>query len=67
MKKIVSLFILLVSLSNFAQSRGVRIGYIDMEYILEKAPEYAEANNQLEQKAQKWKLEIEVKKNEILN
>lgn len=66
MKKIVSLFILLVSLSNFAQSRGVRIGYIDMEYILEKAPEYAEANNQLEQKAQKWKLEIEVKKNEIL-
>jgi Skp family chaperone for outer membrane proteins len=66
MKKIVSLFILLISLSNFAQSRGVRIGYIDMEYILEKAPEYAEANNQLEQKAQKWKLEIEVKKNEIL-
>lgn len=66
MKKIVSLFILLVSLSNFAQSRGVRIGYIDMEYILEKAPEYAEANNQLEQKAQKWKLEIEVKKKEIL-
>lgn len=66
MKKIASLFILLVSLSNFAQSRGVRIGYIDMEYILEKAPEYAEANNQLEQKAQKWKLEIEVKKNEIL-
>lgn len=37
-----------------------------MDYILEKAPEYAEANNQLEQKAQKWKLEIEVKKNEIL-
>ena len=66
MKKIVSLFILLISFSNFAQSRGVRIGYIDMEYILEKAPEYAEANNQLEQKAQKWKLEIEAKKNEIL-
>lgn len=66
MKKIVSLFILLVSVSNFAQTRGVRIGYIDMEYILEKAPEYAEANNQLEQKAQKWKLDIETKKNEIL-
>ena len=36
-----------------------------MEYILEKVPDYAEANNQLEQKAQKWKQEIEVKKTEI--
>jgi Skp family chaperone for outer membrane proteins len=65
MKKIISLFVFLVSLSSFAQSRGVKIGYIDMEYILEKVPDYAEAKNQLEQKAQKWKQEIEVKKNEI--
>jgi hypothetical protein len=36
-----------------------------MEYILEKVPDYAEAKNQLEQKAQKWKQEIEVKKVEI--
>lgn len=49
----------------FAQGRGVKVGYIDMEYILEKAPDYAEAKNQLEQKAQTWKQEIEVKKNEI--
>ncbi len=48
-----------------AQVRGVKIGYIDMEYILEKVPDYAEAKNQLEQKAEKWKQEIEVKKNEI--
>ncbi len=48
-----------------AQGRGVKIGYIDMEYILEKVPDYAEAKNQLEQKAEKWKQEIEVKKNEI--
>ena len=48
-----------------AQTRGVRIGYIDMEYILEKVPNYAEANNQLELKAQKWKQEAEVKRNEI--
>lgn len=48
-----------------AQSRGVRIGYIDMEYILEKVPNYAEANNQLELKAQKWKQDAEVKRNEI--
>ena len=36
-----------------------------MEYILEKVPDYANALNQLEQKAQKWKQEIEVKRNEI--
>jgi len=65
MKKL--LFIIaLLSFTAYAQTaRGVKIGYIDMEYILEKVPDYAEANNQLEQKAQKWKQEIEVKKAEI--
>jgi Skp family chaperone for outer membrane proteins len=43
----------------------VKIGYIDMEYILEKVPDYADAINQLEQKAQKWKQEIETKRNEV--
>jgi Skp family chaperone for outer membrane proteins len=33
-----------------------------MEYILEKVPDYAEALNQLEQKAQNWKQEIEAKR-----
>jgi Skp family chaperone for outer membrane proteins len=45
--------------------RGVKVGYIDMEYILQNVPDYTEAKNQLEQKAQKWKQEIETKKNEI--
>ncbi|GGK12498.1 membrane protein [Yeosuana aromativorans] len=39
--------------------RGVRIAYIDTEYILEKVPEYQEATAQLEDKVQKWKNEIE--------
>ncbi len=62
------LFLLLfvaTSLSTFAQSRGVKIGYIDMEYILQNVPDYAEANNQLELKAQNWKQEIEVKRTAI--
>lgn len=54
-----------VSLAVNAQSRGVKIAYIDMNYILDKVPDYAEAKNQLEAKAQKWKQEIEVKKNDI--
>ena len=50
--------VFMLSLSTFAQ-RGVRIGYIDTEYILENVPEYQEATSQLENKVQKWKNEIE--------
>jgi len=39
--------------------RGVRIGYIDTEYILQNIPEYTEATSQLDSKVQKWKGEIE--------
>ena len=62
------LFIIL-SLSAFAitnaQYKGPKIGYIDMEYILQNVSGYVDATNQLEIKAQGWKKEIEVKKNEI--
>jgi Skp family chaperone for outer membrane proteins len=66
-KYILSLLITSLFLSNNgnAQTRGIKIGYIDMEYILEKVPDYAEAKNQLEQKAEKWKQEIETKKSDI--
>jgi Skp family chaperone for outer membrane proteins len=62
------LFIILsaiVSTAINAQTRGNKVGYIDMEYILENVPNYTEAKAQLEQKAQKWKQEIEAKKIEI--
>ncbi|WP_330443677.1 OmpH family outer membrane protein [Flavobacterium sp. C4GT6] len=62
------LLILLTLFSVFvatAQSRGLKIAYIDMDYILEKVPDYAEAKNQLELKAQKWKQELEQKRNDI--
>lgn len=39
--------------------RGVRIGYIDTEYILENVPEYQDATVQLEGKVQQWKVDIE--------
>ncbi|WP_281636354.1 OmpH family outer membrane protein [Flavobacterium marginilacus] len=62
------LFIILsaiVSTAINAQTRGNKVGYIDMEYILQNVPNYIEAKAQLEQKAQKWKQEIETKKLEI--
>ena len=52
--------VFMLSLSTYAQ-RGVRIAYIDTEYILENVPEYQEATAQLEDKAQKWKNEIQAK------
>ena len=65
MKKHLILLLLIVAGSVEAQTRGVKIGYIDMEYILENVPEYTDAKNQLEEKALRWKQEIEVKKNEV--
>lgn len=59
---ILSLF---VATTNLAQTKGNKVGYIDMEYILQNVPDYIEAKAQLEQKAQKWKQEIETKKIEI--
>ena len=50
----------LMSFSVNAQ-RGVRIGYIDTEYILQNVPEYQEASTQLDNKVLEWKSEIEQK------
>lgn len=57
--------VMLLSLSVFSQQRGVRIAYVDMEYILENVEEYREANQQLDAKVQKWKLELEQEQNVI--
>ncbi|QGK75593.1 OmpH family outer membrane protein [Flavobacterium sp. SLB02] len=56
---------LIVAYTSQAQTRTTRIGYIDMEYILENVSDYKEAKAQLELKAQKWKQDIEAKKLEI--
>ncbi|WNH14359.1 OmpH family outer membrane protein [Thalassobellus suaedae] len=50
----------MLCLSTHAQ-RGVRIAYIDTEYILENVPEYQEATTQLNAKADKWKNEVQAK------
>jgi Skp family chaperone for outer membrane proteins len=66
MKKHFFILVFVLSISFFVNAqKGVRIGYIDMEYILQNVPDYTDAKNQLEEKAQKWKQEIETKKNEI--
>lgn len=65
MKKIFLVVLIAFSALTATAQRGIKVAYIDMEYILDKVPDYAEAKNQLEQKAQKWKQEIQVKQNAI--
>lgn len=62
MKHLVLFTVMIIGFTSlsFAQ-RGVRIGYVDMEYILENVEEYREASEQLESKVQKWKLDVEQK------
>lgn len=50
-----------LSVSSFAQ-RGTRVGYIDMNVILESVEEYGKASQLLDKKIEKWKKEIELKK-----
>ncbi|WP_282043765.1 OmpH family outer membrane protein [Winogradskyella flava] len=64
MMKFKVLFLLaIIGLMSFSVNaqRGVRIGYIDTEYILQNVPEYQEASTQLDNKVQQWKTEIEKK------
>ena len=58
----VLLFLVTVFVGFYSMAqRGVRIAYVDMEYILENVEEYRDASEQLDTKVQKWKVEIEQK------
>lgn len=64
MKKLFLLVLLALSYLSNAQV-ATKVGYFDMEYILEKLPKYGEAKSKLEEKANTWKQEIELKKGEL--
>jgi len=53
--------ILLMNVHAHAQ-RGTRVGYIDMNVILESIDEYQEASQLLDKNVANWKKEIELKK-----
>ena len=68
MKKIGILILIVFLNSNDINSqRGVRIGYVDTEYILQNLSEYEETRDQLEEKADEWRREIENRFEEIEN
>ena len=63
-KKVLLFAVLILNISVFAQ-KAQRIGYIDMEYILENLPEYKEAQNQLNAKVAVWQNQIDKEQKEI--
>ncbi len=63
--KVLVLLAMALYATGISAQRSIRIGYVDMEYILENVEEYREANEQLANKVQKWKLELEQEKAEI--
>lgn len=63
---LVILTMLLIS-STISAQRGLRIGYVDMEFILDKVPEYRQASQMLDQSIQQWKGEIALQQTKIDN
>ena len=65
MKKKYFFILFLITSTLLYSQRGVKIGYIDTEYILENLPEYIQISKRLEQKAGEWKKEIEERSRKI--
>ena len=63
--KRISFFILLTITNITYTQKGVKIGYIDTEYILQNLPEFNQVSSRLEEKAQDWKEEIDKRSREI--
>lgn len=63
-KKVLLFVFIILSITSNAQ-KAQRIGYIDMEYILENIPEYKEAQSKINSKASGWQSTIEKKQKEI--
>ena len=66
MRKVFILILCFLTTNTIVSQKGVKIGYIDTEYILENLSEYSEVSERLESQAQRWNSEIQMKKREIL-
>ena len=50
-----------VTLQSTFSQKSERIGIIDMEYILSKMEDYTKASEQLEEKIEEWKNQVDIK------
>tara|TARA_Y100001958_G_scaffold159478_1_gene161173 strand:- start:145 stop:732 length:588 start_codon:yes stop_codon:yes gene_type:complete len=60
-RNLYKLIFLFMCIATFAQ-KGTRVGYMDMNVILENISEYNKANDLLDKNIENWKKEIELKK-----
>ena len=60
-RNLYKLIFLFICIATFAQ-KGTRVGYMDMNVILENISEYNKANDLLDKNIENWKKEIELKK-----
>jgi len=61
-KHLFVLFAIVCSITLTQAQRGARVGYIDMNVILENVEEYKKAGELLDKNIENWKKEIELKK-----
>lgn len=62
MKKLLTATVaLLIGATSFAQ----KFAYVDMDYILNKMPQYTEAQKQLDKIAEGWQKEVEAKMKQV--
>ena len=62
LNKTLFIYIILLMSVHVSAQRGTRVGYIDMNVILESIDEYQEASQLLDKNVANWKKEIELKK-----
>ena len=65
-RKLIIFFLFLISFSVFSQ-KTLRVGYINMDYILSNIDDYKIANEEYSTRLDIWRKEIESKKNAIEN
>ncbi|WP_281751177.1 OmpH family outer membrane protein [Neptunitalea chrysea] len=64
--KFLAIIVIFLSInSTVSAQKSIRIGYVDMNYILQNVQEYQTANKQLNDKVLKWKKEMEKMQSEI--
>lgn len=63
MKKLFTLAIILVAAFSFANAQ--KLGFVNSEQIMDKIPEYKEAQEDIERISERWQKELEAKYQEI--
>jgi outer membrane protein len=63
-KKLTLLFAIICSIAFTTQAQN-KIAIVDTKYILEKIPDYKEAQKKLDQFSEQWQREIDVKNTEV--